>query len=150
MARRGPRIGRVDPLTVTAGRLIPTPDDWHPAIFVNECFELDPTHETAVDQDLHAWQGPGPRGAFERPGRDQYAQGAYVRGSVIRWLLPDAKGKFMLRVCFWGDDDTGRERDFWLSTEEESLDAYLRWIGWMNKLAYVSMADLGTLGFVGA
>lgn len=47
-----------------------------------------------------------------------------------------------LRICFWGNDDTGMELDLPLSLEE-----YQRWNKWISNLSFVSMDMLLNLGF---
>lgn len=154
------RKGVPAPWCLFSTRKIPTSDCWAPAIFVKQEFGKDPTHETAADQEVVSWQGPGSRGAFERARYDdstpdQYEAGAYVLGTVYRYLealeaSKDHSVRFMIRVCFWGDDDTGMERDTYYATPEQAEEAYFAAIGWMSRLAVVSRAGLSSIGFKGA
>lgn len=50
------------------------------------------------------------------------------------------------RVCVWGYDDCGMEKDFPPENENEAWNTFLIIIGWH----YVNMQHLSKLGFVGA
>lgn len=50
------------------------------------------------------------------------------------------------RVCAWGKDDFGLERDFAASQEAEAWNVFLQVIGMEN----VNQSSLQSLGFVGA
>jgi len=56
---------------------------------------------------------------------------------------PNFKGEF--RVCVWGADDCGMERDF-ENREAEALNTFMQVIG----LPDVNFQDLKQLGFVSA
>ena len=58
---------------------------------------------------------------------------------------PDPKyGLGEWRVCVWGNDDFGMERDF--IDEDEALNIFYQVIGW----DYVNVDPLKTLGFITA
>lgn len=135
-------------------RLIPTPNDWHPAVFVIEATTPNATHETPLDQANMAWETMNVMGAFDGREADQYAKAAYVRGAVMRFReFCEHKGheeEFSVRVCFWGDDDTGLELDVYFKTLEDADEAWIRWTAWLSRLAYASYWDLKKVGFTTA
>lgn len=55
-----------------------------------------------------------------------------------------------VRICFWGDDDFGIEKDTEFKTLDEGIEYYHKNVRWMSKLAFASWKDLLKLGFVKA
>ena len=129
-------------------RLIPTPDDWAPAIFNEEQFILNETLENEQVAKDYAWEGEY-IGSFSREDYLPATHGAYVEGFVTYQITPDLDG-YYLRVSFWGNDDTGLEQDFIFQSREQLLQAYYYWCCWLGQLAYASISQLRTVGFVNA
>jgi hypothetical protein len=65
----------------------------------------------------------------------------FVKGSVCLYEEP------MVRICFWGADDTGIERDTQLESCEEAEALYDRLSRWLTGLSVVERAPLFAMGF---
>lgn len=86
--------------------------------------------------------------------------GGFAEGTVMMFLDPYAshtsqkrewcEGMFFVRICFWGGDDTGIERDFYCVSLGAAKHLYNRWVKWLGALAIVERDDLKLLGFQNA
>jgi len=54
---------------------------------------------------------------------------------------------YYCRICIWGGDDTGREKDFITESFEEAMQFYKKWIKWMGELSVIGFVELRLLGF---
>lgn len=84
-------------------------------------------------------------------------EGGLVEGSVRMFLDPYTsrerewcEGMFFVRICFWGGDDTGIERDFYCASIDSARALYNRLVKWLGAIAVVSRDDLKKLGFENA
>ena len=72
--------------------------------------------------------------------------GDLVAVSFVKTGPSDSPTDFEWRVCAWGNDDCGMEKDFPPDQESAAWTCFLEVIG----LEFVNMKDLKSLGFVSA
>ena len=120
-----------------SSRFIPTSDDWSPCHYINE-------QGQPFNIDWNARQS------------DDWRSYAMVEGTVMCHPPSGISrvGKrhpedtqWFVRTCFWGNDDTGIERDLYFETREEAVEQYHRWVGWLNKIVVIQKYELLKLGF---
>jgi hypothetical protein len=81
------------------------------------------------------------------PAHIDKAGGWFAEGTVF---LEKKHPGGWVRVCFWGDDDFGIEKDMFFDTLDEALECYHREVRWLSRLAMASWRDLLKIGFIHA
>lgn len=71
-----------------------------------------------------------------------------ARGKVFWDDDPRVSPRYFVRVCFWGDDDLGRDKDFKTDDFYAARAEYEKWAGWLLGLENVTFMGLASLGFV--
>lgn len=111
-------------LAYRSERFIPTADDWYPCYFEDEHHNSPSVKGTVM---------LGPPSGRSRMGP-----------------IHDGDFKWFVRICIWGNDDTGIERDFYFEDKEDAVEQYHRLVGWMGNLVVAQRYELLKLGFVPA
>lgn len=104
--------------TRSSKRTIPTAGDWYPPIFL-----------TKEGKEITGW---------EEDAREKYEW--FVTGTIYL-------RKNWVRVCFWGGDDHGIERDRHFQTEEQAEAFYERAVEWLSNVAIADEYMLRSVGF---
>ena len=118
-------------------KFIPTADDWFP------CFFID-----ANGKELKSWENENwESGAPMVQATVMMNEPIGLRRSAKRYSLQD---QWFVRICIWGNDDTGIEKDFYFKTREEAFEQYHRLVSFMNNLVIAQRNELLKLGFVNA
>lgn len=139
------RDGRSQHL-VTTKKMVLTNDDWYPNYITNSlAAELSELGKC----EIQPWT---PKNTTEDM---EQAEHGMVIGGVTFWIHWDLKEKchrLFIRICFWGADDTGIEKDYYLEIKdfEEAVAIYERESRWLNNLFLVEREVLFNLGYVWA
>jgi hypothetical protein len=112
---------RKEGIELESHKLIPTAEDWYPCYFTD-------TNSSVVLARVSIHKPSG------------------IHSWTKREDLEDAV-KYWVRTSFWGNDDTGIEKDRYVSTLEEAMEIYFWQVRWLSNLAIVSRSDLLKLGF---
>ena len=97
---------------------------------------------------------------FERyiPTPDSWSPSFFITGRqfvlATVYLRKDEFGRFWVRICFWGDDDIGMEKDWYPLSSGDHPEArkkahqlFHEQRKWVQGLETVSMVQLKELGF---
>lgn len=101
-------------------RFVPTADWWAPSYFID--------------------------GAGVQLGRDEgytdTLEYAMVKGMVMLHPPLVNESEWFVRICFWGNDDMGVEKDAYFPDEESAKEQYHRWVTYLNNIAIACWRDL--------
>jgi hypothetical protein len=102
-------------------RFVPTADEWSPCYFLDDKGKLVDCGSPMVKGSVFLSCQEGPSKFWPRP--------------------------YFVRIMFWGNDDTGLERDEYFDDFSEALEKYDHLVRWLNHLGIACYWDLRKLGF---
>lgn len=118
-------------LAFESERFVPTADDWYPCFYHSYKNEDGKWVTVELDRDRQLVHGsPMVLGRI------------YVRAPVNIAGLRGIALLWFVRISFWGNDDTGIEKDFYFHDEKDAREQYFRLVSYLNNIAIVCRDDL--------
>lgn len=112
-------------------RFVPTADWWAPSYFIDGAGVQRGRDEGYVDTFEYAMV----KGTvmLHPPPRMSPPRGRQLTVSESHWFV---------RICFWGNDDMGVEKDAYFPDKESAKEQYHRWVTYLNNIAIACWRDL--------
>lgn len=124
---------RKQKIRMRSERYIPTAEDWSPPYFLDSAGKkIEENRDTLEYAMVHGTVMIMPPSMTRKP------RGRELKVSESHWFV---------RICFWGNDDSGIEKDFYFPDHESALEQYNRLVTYLGRISIVCRWDLLDLGF---